>query len=528
MIEFPEVFYLGRPDPLDSGKANGAAMVEAFVGNPPFAGKNGISEAGGGSYLPWLQATHVGAHGNADLSAHFFRRAAALLGDHGTIGLIATNTIGQGDTRASGIQQLLSHGFEIVAATRDLPWPGDAAVTVSVVHLAKGRPAKDAQRDLDGKSMPAINSRLRGKPERPDPTHLSANAGAAFVGTYVLGMGFTLTPEEREQLVTASPKDAERIFPYLGGEEVNTSPTQSHGRYVINFGQMELADAEGWPGLIDILRQRVKPERDRLKDNVDGSDYKKRWWQHAKLRDSLYAAIAPLSRCLVAAIVSKHLMFSFQPTNRIFSHKLYAFPLEAHTPFAVLQSRIHNAWTWLLSSTMKTDLNYSASDCFETFPFPAEDPRTIIPELEQLGEALYSARAAYMLETDQGLTKTYNALKDPNCSDARILALRAQHEQLDAAVLAAYSWPEIPVPPFCIATPADRAALQTFEDEVIDRLFLLNAERAKTEAVLGRAGKKTQAGKAAKPDAAAATPKTTKGKAKKKVPPGGQGSLGWD
>jgi len=241
----------------------------------------------------------------------------------------------------------------------------------------------------------------------------------------------------------------------------------------------------------------LKPERDRLKDNTDGSDYKKRWWQHAKLRESLYAAIAPLSWCLVTARVTKHLCFSFHPTNRILNEKLYVFPFETHTPFAVLQSRIHNFWTWLLSSTMKIDLNYSASDCFETFPFPAEDPRAVIPELEQIGEQLYSARAAFMLETEQGLTKTYNALKDPHCTDPRILALRTQHEQMDAAVLTAYGWSDIPVPPFCIATPADRAALQSFEDEILDRLFLLNAERAKKEAALGRTRGKAVMGKGA-------------------------------
>jgi hypothetical protein len=101
MLEYPEVFYAERPDPLEGGKVNRAAFMDAFVGNPPFAGKNGITETGGEGYLEWLQAVHVGAHGNADLSAHFFRRAATLLGAHGTIGLIATNTISQGDTRAT-------------------------------------------------------------------------------------------------------------------------------------------------------------------------------------------------------------------------------------------------------------------------------------------------------------------------------------------------------------------------------------------------------------------------------------------
>ena len=81
---------------------------DAIVGNPPFPGKNTISASSGPRYLPWLQTLHEGAHGNADLVAHFFRRAFALLREGGAFGLIATNTIGQGDTRETGLERLLS------------------------------------------------------------------------------------------------------------------------------------------------------------------------------------------------------------------------------------------------------------------------------------------------------------------------------------------------------------------------------------------------------------------------------------
>src|SRR5690606_19467540 len=136
MIEFPEVFWVERPDPLDVGKRGGHAWIDGFVGNPPFAGKNNLlSMEGGESLLAWLKHVHVGAHGNADYSAHFFRRCDHLIGDHGTLGLIATNTIAQGDTRASGLQAIVAGGGVIYDAIRTLPWPGEAAVTVSVVHV---------------------------------------------------------------------------------------------------------------------------------------------------------------------------------------------------------------------------------------------------------------------------------------------------------------------------------------------------------------------------------------------------------
>ena len=508
-LELPEVFFLERPDPLEKGEINKAAFMDAFVGNPPFAGKNNIADTSGDGYLDWLQTVHEGAHGNADLSAHFFRRAAHLTGAHGTIGFIATNTISQGDTRSTGLQYLVvNEGFVIYDATPSMMWPGDAAVSVSVVNLAKGKPTERlGTLFLDGASVPAISSRLRGTPDRPDPVVLHANSGSSFVGTYVLGMGFTLTPEERDTLIARDARNAERIFPYLGGQEVNTSPTQSHDRYVISFGQMTLQEAEAWPDLLAIVREKVKPERE--KNNRQ--NYRDNWWLFGEYRPGLFEAIAKLDRCVVTARVSKHLLVSAQPTDRVLSDQLFTFALPALSAFAVLQSRIHEPWARLLSSSMKNDLRYAASDCFETFPFPKPDPRTVIPELEDIGQRLYDKRAAYMIETQQGLTQTYNKLKDPGNQDTPILELRGLHEDMDRAVLAAYGWPQIQVPPFCPLTPEDQKSLETFQDQVIDHLFVLNAERAKEEARLGAASKK------------ASKAKPTKGKPKK--PPPDQGIL---
>ncbi len=490
MLEFPEVFFAERPDPLDGNRPNGKAYVEAFVGNPPFMGKNGISQGGGEAYLPWLLALHPGSHGNADLSAHFFRRAAELVGEHGTIGLIATNTIAQGDTRSTGLQALVGAGFRIYAATPTLPWPGDAAVTVSVVHLGHGT-ALPAGCELDGKPVSAINSMLRVGAERTDATQLASNASFSYQGSVVLGMGFTLTPAERDVLVAKSLGNAERIFPYLGGEEVNSSPTQSFERYVISFGQMTLEEAERWPDLIGIVREKVKPERDKQNPaTADGRDYRARWWQYAKVRNTLYDAIAPLPRCLATSRHSKHLVFSFQPSKRIFSEATYVFPLDRFTAFAVLQSRVHEPWARLLSSSLEDRLRYAASDCFETFPFPKPDPRAVLPAVEAAGQALYDARAAFMVETNQGLTKTYNALKDPANEDPRVLHLRELHQAMDRAVTGAYGWTDLDVPPYCPLDDEAKAKVKAFEDAVVDRLFALNAERAKAEAgaVRGKGG----------------------------------------
>lgn len=331
----------------------------------------------------------------------------------------------------------------------------------------------------------------------------------------VYGEGFVLTSEERDSLRTEDLRNDTRIFPLIGGEEINTSPIQGFARYVLNFGQLTLEEAANWPHLLAIVRERVKPERDKAKESTaDGAHRKKYWWQFSQPRPELSEALMRTPRCLVNSRVSKHLAFCFQPTDRVFSHKLCVFPLDTGTAFAVLQSRIHAMWAWLLSSTMKTDLNYSASDCFETFPFPQPDPRAIVPVLENIGQRLHEARAAYMTASQQGLTQTYNRLKDPDYNEPEIVRLRDLHVELDSAALDAYGWADLisspGVPPYTTPrTDAEKRAISVFEGPVIDRLFALNAERAAAERAIG-ADTQARSVKVSKPKKPTAKGKATK------------------
>ncbi|HRI06260.1 MAG TPA: N-6 DNA methylase [Nannocystaceae bacterium] len=482
-LEFPEVFYEARPDPLDGGKVNGAAYMEGFVGNPPFAGKNTITIANGPAYLDWLMVKHpeVKGHANTDLSAYFFRRAAELIGPNGTIGFVATNTIAQGDSRLMSLKILVDAGARIYDGVSSFRWPGAAAVAASTVHLAIGLPSRvPLALVLDGQAVSAINSRLNPKPERSETRPLRANADIAFMGGKLVGVGLAVDEDEYAALIKQSAKNSQILRPYIGGEDVNSSPTGAHSRYVIDFTRHDLEEAKKWPALLKIVEERVKPAR--MKDNR--GTYKTYWWKPGESGGALYQALSGLSNCLVTARVTKHLCFSLQPTIRFFSEALYIFALSTHTAFAVLQSRVHEPWARLLSSSMKTDLRYAASDCFDTFPFPGADPREVIPEVEEAGREFYEERARFMVATEQGLTKTYNALKDPGNSDPAVLRLRRLTEAMDRAVLRAYGWTDLAdnLPPYCPLTPTQQTALQTFQDEVIDRLYQLNAHRAALEA----------------------------------------------
>jgi len=487
-IEFPEVFTRTNPG------------FDVFVGNPPFAGKNTITASSGANYLQWLLEIHEESHGNADLVAHFFRRAFNLLCERGTLGLIATNTIAQGDTRGTSLRWIRQHNGTIFAARKRVAWPGQAAVVVSVVHVSKGRVSGPCS--LNGRRVDLITAFLFHAGMDDDPKPLPDNAGKSFIGSYVLGMGFTFDDADKtgianptalmSELIRKDPRNSDRIFPYLGGREINESPTQAHQRYVINFGQMPLSEAAKWPDLLHIVEERVKPSRLKQASIVNPD----RWWMFARPASDLAEATSGLTTALVIARTSATSAFTFVNARAVFSENVVVFAFDKPHALSILQSRCHDTWARFFSNSLKDDLQYSPSDCFETFPFPS-DWLSSRP-LERAGQAYGEYRSELMMRCDEGLTETYNRFHDPGENAPDIVKLRDLHAAMDRAVLDAYGWADIqPTCEFLLDyedeedDEAGKASKKKkpwryrwpdeIRDEVLGRLLELNAERARAE-----------------------------------------------
>lgn len=230
-LEFPEIFHDNRLDPLarltvpDATGLGG--RMDAFGGNMPFIGGRRIATVHGKRYASWL-CDAFNASGEVDYVMYSFLRASDLLGDNGTIGLIATSSIAQGDTRRAGLSRLLAEGLLICDAQSKMVWPGDANVLVAPVLLAKG-----SMRDhvgallLNGATVPRINSRLRSYAEREAPAPLEANRGFAFVGCFLRGEGFVLSREEAEALLQDAPGEAPVVRRYVVGEDLANDPRRA-------------------------------------------------------------------------------------------------------------------------------------------------------------------------------------------------------------------------------------------------------------------------------------------------------------
>lgn len=421
-LEFPEIFAEGGFD--------------VIIGNPPFLGGLKISENFGPFYRKYLDFSYSPVSGKADLCSLFFRRAFSILRMNGHLGLVATNTIAQGDTRESGLALLVKNGAEIYFAKRHVKWLGDATVEVDLIALSKG--PSHAERHLDGEVVETISSRLDTEPEA-EVKRLPENHGISFQGSIVLGMGFILDEDEAHGLLAQDARNKDCLFPYLVGDDVNSRCDQSPSRWIIQFDERNEREARSYPALWKILEERVAPER-KTKDAAKYPRMVNEWWKHWNNRQELYAATSKLTRCLVRSRVSELHMVAFVPTDIIYSDALVVFAYDDYAHFAILQSQVHEAWVRRNASTMRTDVRYTPTDCFETFPFPDE---ARIETAEECGERFYVRRQRLLGDRQLGLTKLYNLMNDPDCYDDDVVELRELQGDMERKIFHLYGWDDL-------------------------------------------------------------------------------------
>jgi hypothetical protein len=504
-LEFPEVIV----------KRGG---FDAFVGNPPFVSGKTLGTILGEKYrdvLVDLLAHGIrGKRGQADICAYFFFRIFQLLAPRGAMGLVATNTIAQGDSRLVGLDQIDALEGKITQAVPTQRWPGTATLEIALVWITRMK--WEGPVVLDGTTVAHITPYLSiGAEADGPPRSLACNRGISSEGIRVEGTGFVLTPEEHDHLVSVDPRNAEVIWPFLRGQDFNTRPDQSPAFSIINFQNWPLDRktaphgyvgpcASDYPDCLKIVLERVKPQRLALKPtspfNISAAT---KWWQFCALRTEWIESLRHFEQILFHSFTSKYVAFGFVKRHCIWAAPHNVFALSGYDAFAVLQSSIHTAWALHNASTLRTDLRYTRSTCFETFVFPDK-----IVDVQSIGSRYYENRAALMKTADSGLTATYNRFHDPDETSADIQKLRDLHVEMDQAVSAAYGWTDLDLDHgfhetkqgvrFTISELARR--------EVLQRLLKLNHERYAEEVKQGLHGKKGAAKKAAPKKAGASNP----------------------
>jgi len=460
VADFPEVF-----------EREGAGF-DAIVGNPPFLGGKRVSTALGSPYREYLVA-HVaaGRKGNTDLVGFFFLRAALVAGKGARLGLVATNTVAQGDTRQVGLDTLAAGGWIIYRAVKSTPWPGTASLAVSHIWLANAVGPSVYTPSLD------LASRVPGNPKI-----LSKNAGQAFIGSIPIGEGFFLPASEATALIAEDAELAEVVRPSLTGQDLAAIPDQQSPRWVIYMGERDEEEARKYRRAFEILERRVYPERC-LKDALKYPRMVEEWWKFWNSRADLFELLEKSERVLVAPRVAKWWAVSWMRADVIFTDKVVAFAVADDFVASVLSSTIHEAWARKWSSTLETRLNYAPTDCYQTFVFPRKDER-----VAEVGRVFVELRHAVMQKEWLSLTSVYNRIHEqPEDRSDVIEELRRLCTELDRAVADAFGWTDLELDHDFRETPL--GLRYTISDgvktEVLDRLLDLNHARYDEEVAAG-------------------------------------------
>ncbi|MFE5676537.1 Eco57I restriction-modification methylase domain-containing protein [Streptomyces erythrochromogenes] len=479
---------------------------DAVVGNPPFLGGTKISGSMGVSYFKFLGDWIAGFKADrCDLVGYFVLRVASLLNESGQIGIVATNSLAQTDTRKASLDQLVASGVSIRAAIKSEPWPSKSAtLEYCAVWMSLETVTGAASRILDGVEVSSISSSLTPASRAEGETNrLASNQGVVFEGSKLTGMGFVLSEHVARAMLDADSRNSEVLFPYLIGDDVGKRSDASASRWAINFHDWPVERAQEYPEVFQIIDSKVRPERQRLKP--DGSyvlrkPLPERYWQYADKRPAMIQAIAGLPRVIVVIKHSKTVIPLMVSTGQVFSHALAVFASEDSALLALLSSAPHYWWAISNGSSLKGDLRYTASDVFETFVRPE-----LTSPLRDLGSRLDSRRREIMLSRG-GLTATYNLVHDGTCAEADIVELREVHAAIDEEVARAYGWDDLLSQPggldhgFHDTRQGPRYTVgPVVRQEILDRLLEENQRRYAAEVAAGLHDKKGAKKKAAAP-----------------------------
>jgi len=424
--------------------------ADAIIGNPPFLGGKHMRIALGDEYIDRVFERFPDVKDSVDFCAYWFRIAHNNLAQNGRAGLVATNSISQGKSRAAALDYVAQNGGHIYAAVSTQPWSGEAKVHVSLINWSKEKPKVYY---LDNLVVSSINSSLQATIDVSQAAKLLANSNKCFQGIIPVGKGFIVTQPQVEDWVKADAKNQEVLKLYSSGENLVQNPNSTPKRWIIDFNDLTIEQASDYVLPFEYVKVNVKPERDKNRREIT----KLNWWRYGEKRPAMRKAIASLSCCYFnVSRVSKWFIFIPVDCSCLPADSTTVVVSEDFYILGILTSKVHRLWVKAQSSTLKGDTRYTHNTCFETFPFPQTAAKQLVEEIRVTAVELHEYRTQQMSAKQWGITQLYNKFFNEPTSQ-----LFKLHAKLDRQVIQAYGF--------------------TDSDNILDQLLALNLELAETE-----------------------------------------------
>ncbi|MDR6532590.1 hypothetical protein J2800_003348 [Caulobacter rhizosphaerae] len=501
----------GRVETYPNARRPEWPEAEFIVGNPPFIGGKDLRSRLAPGYAEALWKAHKGMNDSADFVMYWWDRSAEILARKKAVlrrfGFVTTNSITQVFQRKVIERHLNAKSpISVVFAIGDHPWTKagkeSAAVRIAMTAATRGRldgmvweVATENGLDTDepvltfSERRGRVNSDLTVGVDVTRAMALLANDGVCSPGVKLHGAGFIVSPAQAEHLGLHRRPGLERhIRPYRNGRDLTSRP---RGVMVVDmFGVTDTQVRVEYPEVYQHLLERVRYDHDEhgvprvdKKGNKTGREYNNRptyrdnWWVFGEPRVDLRSSLVGVERYIATIETSKHRFFQFLDDSIMPDNKLIVIADDDAMMLSVLSSYIHMHWATANRGLLEDRPVYVKGSCFDTFPFPypADEVKA---RLRVLGEELDATRKTVLAEHgDLTLTGLYNLLEKVRAGTAlteveadqktrgRVLILKDLHDQIDVATADAYGWPR-----------------DLSDEQILERLVALNAERAREEA----------------------------------------------
>lgn len=420
-----------------------------IMGNPPYEGARKQSNVQKEDINFALK--DVNGRNELDyISIWFWKGAKYILGTNTKYAFVATNSISQGEQVAMLWKPILDLNLEICFARTSFRWSNNAkynaVVTVAIIGVSNKASSKKrlySENESIFRTVDTINPYLVASDNDIIFTQNNpiSNVPKMNFGSMPNDGGHLLmTREQKDCLIEDDKRCSQYIRRIMGSQEF----IRDEERFCIWI------EEEHVNNLPILIQERVKSVRESRSKSPRAATKKLADvpWRFGEVRHKDSNAIIIPS---VSSERREYIPIGFVDKDTVISNLAFAIYNAEKWLFALLTSKMHNLWVRAVGGSLETRIRYSATLCYNTFPFPKLTTAKI-KELEQLAQNILNIR-------DENFDMTLGEMYNPETMPE---ALREAHHNLDLAVERIYR-PE----PF------------TSDDERLEHLFKLYAKMAK-------------------------------------------------
>lgn len=396
-----------------------------IMGNPPYLGSKLQDATQKEDMRIAMKGTNT-AKTVDYIGAWFWKGAKYIKGTKARYAFVTTNSISQGEQVAMLWKPILDLDLEIFFAKTSFKWRNNAkynaAVTVAIIGVAEKSASKKL---LFNESANAVYS-----VENINP-YLAASENVIVTKTYSVPKGLPkaefgcmpydnghllMTEQQKATLLAVYPQAEKFVKPIIGSQEF----LNDIHRYCLWIDDAMRKEAEK----IQPVKARIDATYNfRLNESKDGASLAERphqFREHYIINDnSKNKVIIPR----VSSERREYIPIGYVDKDTIISDSAFAVYDAEKWLFALLTSKMHNLWVRAVGGSLETRIRYSATLCYNTFPFP-KLTEAQKKELSILADNIITVREENYFLT---LGEMYNPETMPE-------DLRQAHHQLDLAV----------------------------------------------------------------------------------------------